>query len=341
MWTKTNRRHFLIGASALATAVAVGGADAASGTKIIKSPNGKPLAGVFPIGWTPCTPDNKLDLDRMVAQQQFLNRGKVAGIAWPQNASGWQTLTPEEWHAGADALLSVKGKSAVVLGVQTVGFDTAKSVEYAKYAASKGADAIISLTPAGASDDEIIAYFKALSAASNLPVMVQAVGDVSVDTLVTLAQAVPTVVAVKDEAGDPLQRSRDLLARTGGKVADFSGAGGHSFFAEMELGFLGTCPYVGLSDVLQRSFELYQAGKKTEAFDAFGSFLAFDAFPRSNEYVLMARGVFPEDAIMRANPRAPGAAPPTGRRGQGPITDAQKAQIRLALSTYLKRYLVA
>jgi dihydrodipicolinate synthase/N-acetylneuraminate lyase len=341
MATNTNRRHFLIGASALATAVAVGGADAASGTKIIKSPNGKPLVGVFPIGWTPCTPDNKLDVDRMVAQQQFLNRGKVAGIAWPQNASGWQTLTPEEWHAGADALLSVKGKSAVVLGVQTVGFDTAKSVEYAKYAASKGADAIISLTPAGASDDAIIAYFKALSAASNLPVMVQAVGDVSVDTLVTLAQAVPTVMAVKDEAGDPLQRSRDLLARTGGKVADFSGAGGRSFFAEMELGFLGTCPYVGLSDVLQRSFELYQAGKKTEAFDVFGSFLAFDSFPRSNEYVLVARGVFPEDAIMRANPRAPGTPPPTGRRGQGPITDAQKAQIRLALNTYLKRYLVA
>jgi hypothetical protein len=27
------------------------------------SPNGKPLQGLFPIGQTPCTPDNKLDLD--------------------------------------------------------------------------------------------------------------------------------------------------------------------------------------------------------------------------------------------------------------------------------------
>jgi dihydrodipicolinate synthase/N-acetylneuraminate lyase len=315
------------------------GISTANAGEIRKSPNGRVLAGVFPIGWSPCTPDNKLDLDAMVAQRKFLNRGKVAGIAWPQNASAWQTLSPQEWHDGADALLSVKGTSAVVLGVQTVGFDTAKSVEYARYAADKGADAIISLTPPGASDDEIIAYFKALSTASNLPIMVQAVGDVSVDTIVALSKAVPALAAVKDEAGDPLQRGPILQARTDGKLEDFSGAGGHTFFAEMEEGFLGTCPYVGLSDVLQRSFNLYRAGRKQDAYDVFGRFLAFDSLPRSNEYVLVARGVFPEGDIMRVNPPQPNA--PMGRRNEGPITDAQKDEIRLALKSYLKPYLVA
>jgi hypothetical protein len=340
MSTTTNRRTFLTAAGALAGAVAVGGIGEASASAIKKSPNGKPLAGVFPIGWSPCTPDNKLDLDAMVAQQKFLNRGKVAGIAWPQNASAWQTLSSEEWHAGADALLSVKGRAAVVLGVQTVGFDVNKSIEYAKYARSKGADAIISLTPPGASDADIISYFKALSDAANLPLLVQAVGDVSVDTLVALSQAVPMLVAVKDEAGDPLQRAPELLSRTGGKVEDFSGAGGHTFFAEMEEGFLGTCPYVGLSDVLQKSFELYQGGKKREAYDVFGRFLAFDSIPHANEYVCIARGVFPEGAIMRVNPPPPNA-PMARRRSEGKITDAQKAEIRLALDTYVKPYLVA
>ena len=262
MMVGTNRRGFLKGATALAGASAVGVGVAQAAT-IAKSPNGKPLAGVFPIGWTPCTPDGKLNLDAMAAQQKFLNRGKVAGMAWPQNASAWQTLSSDEWHSGADALLSVKGKSAVVLGVQTLGFDIAKSAEYARYAGSKGADAIISLTPPGASDADTIAYFKkALGAASNLPMMVQAVGKVSVDTLVALSQAVPAVVVVKDEAGDPLQRGPELQSRTGGKLEDFSGSGGHTFFPEMELGFLGTCPYVGLSDVLQQCFELYQSGKE-------------------------------------------------------------------------------
>jgi dihydrodipicolinate synthase/N-acetylneuraminate lyase len=224
--------------------------------------------------------------------------------------------------------------------VQTIGFDTAKSVEYARYAGSKGADAIISLTPPDASDADIIAYFKALAAASKLPMMVQAVGKVSVDTLVAVSQAVPSLVVVKDEAGDPLQRGPGLQARTGGKLEDFSGSGGHTFFAELELGFLGTCPYVGLSDVLQQCFDLYRVGKKSQAYDLFGWFLAFDAIPRSNEYVLKARGVFAEDAIMRTNPLPPDA-PPARRHALPPITEAQKAEIRLALNTYLKGYLVA
>jgi dihydrodipicolinate synthase/N-acetylneuraminate lyase len=335
----TNRRKFLAGATAFAGAFAAAGVGEALGATYAKSPNGKTLAGVFPIGWSPCTPDNKLNLDAMVAQQKFINRGKVAGIAWPQNASAWETLTPGEGHSGADALLSVTGRSAVVLGVQTVGFDTAKSVEYARYAGSKGADAIISLTPPGGSDADIIAYFKALGAASKLPMLVQAVGNVSVDTLVALSRAVPAVVAVKDEAGDPLERGPLLQARTGGKLEDFSGSGGHTFFPEMELGFLGTCPYVGLSDVLQKCFNLYQAGKKSQAFDVFGRFLAFNSIPRSNDYVLMARGVFPENAIMRVNPPPAGAS--GHRRHLPPITDAQKAEIRLALNTYVKGDLVA
>jgi hypothetical protein len=172
--------------------------------------------------------------------------------------------------------------------------------------------------------------------------MVQAVGNVSVDTLVALSDALPTLVAVKDEAGDPLERSSSLLARTHGKLEDFSGAGGHTFFPEMELGFLGTCPYAGLADVLQQSFDLYQKGRKREAYDVFGRFLAFDSLPHANEYVMKARGVFPEDAIMRVNPPAPDAPPAAGgRRRTGPITEAQKTEIRLALTTYLKPYLIA
>jgi 4-hydroxy-tetrahydrodipicolinate synthase len=335
-----NRRKFLQATGASLGLLAAAGQGAMAAT-LAKSPNGKSLAGVFPIGWTPCKPDNKFDPDAMVKQQQFLNRGKVAGIAWPQNASGWQSLTPEEWHAGAEALASVKGDTALVLGVQTVGFNTANSQAYAKKAKSLSADAIISLTPAGG-DAEIIAYFKALSDACGLPIMVQAVGDVSVDTLVTLATAIPAIVAVKDEAGDPLERAPSLLQRTGGKLEDFSGGGGMSFFPELELGFLGTCPYTGLADILQACFNAYRAGRKRDAYDSFGRFLAFNALPHANEYVMKARGVFAEDAVMRSNPApASGAPAGGGRRRVGQITEAHKAEIRTALDTYLKPFLVA
>jgi len=335
-----NRRTFLAGAGVSLAALSVGGRAAfAAAGPIVKSPNGRSLAGVFPIGWTPCKPDNKFDADAMVRQQQFLNRGKVAGMAWPQNASGWQSLSPAEWNAGAEALASVKGDTALVLGVQTEGFNVANSQGYAKKAKSLNADGIISLVPPNANDTDRVAYFKALADASNLPIMVQAVGDVSVDQLVALAAAVPSIVAVKDEAGDPLERAPDLLKKTGGKLEDFSGGGGMTFFAELELGFLGTCPYTGLADVLQASFNAYRAGKKREAYDIFGRFLAFNSLPHANEYVMKARGVFPEDAIMRSNPGVAGGG--GGRRRASAITEAQKAEIRLALDTYLKPFLVA
>jgi 4-hydroxy-tetrahydrodipicolinate synthase len=330
-----NRRKFLMGACAMAGAIALPAESARAA--IVKSPNGRPLAGVFPIGWTPCKPDNKLDADAMVKQQEFLNRGKVAGMAWPQNASAWQTLTPDEWHQGAEALASVKGKTALVLGVQTMGFNVAASQEYARTAKRLNADGIISLIPPNASDSDIIAYFKALSDASGLPMMVQATGTVTVDTLVALTSAVPTIAAVKDEAGDPLERAPGLLQRTGGRLEDFSGGGGLTFFPELEEGFVGTCPYTGMADILQTSFDLYEAGKKRESYDVFGRFLAFNALPHANDYVMKARGVFAEDAVMRA------AATPVagGGRQRGPITDAEKAEIHKALDTYLKPYLVA
>lgn len=327
-----SRRKFLISTCATAGAFTLGvtGAQAA----VPKSPNGKPLDGVFPIGWTPCKPDNRIDTAAMVRQMEFLNRGKVAGMAWPQNASGWRSLSAAEWTAGAEALASVRGRTALVLGVQTVGFNAAHSQIYARTAKRLNADGIISLMPPNVDDAGVIRYFKALSHASGeLPMMVQAVGNTSVDSILALVNAVPGIIAIKDEAGDPLEAGPILIKRTGGRLEVFSGGGGYHFFPEMELGFTGTCPYTGLADLLQSCFEDFTAGRKRQAYDIFGRFLAFNSLPRSNEYVMMARGVFAEDAVMRSNPGAGTHAVP--------ITAAQKAVIRNALDTYLKPYLVA
>lgn len=331
-----SRRGFLVGACATAGALVLQ-ANLAEAS-VPKSPNGKALAGVFPIGWTPCTRDNKLDTDAMVREMQFLNRGKVAGMAWPQNASGWKSLTTAEWNAGAEAFASVKGRTALVLGVQSHGFDTTKSVIYAKTARRLKADGIMSIMPQDRGVPEIIAYFKAISDASGLPVIVQAIGNTSVESITALAKALPTVVAVKDEAGHPLENGPVLLKRTNGKLEVFSGGGGMHFFPEMELGFTGTCPYTGLADLLQLCFNQFMAGQRSRSYDNFGRFLAFNSLPHANEYVMVARGVFTEDLIMRQNP---GGMPGAHHGGTTPITDAQKADIRQALNTYLKPYLVA
>src|SRR5690242_17473789 len=78
--------------------------------------SGKKLEGVFPIGFSPFTEDNRLDVEGLAAQVQFCNRGGVHGFVWPQLASAWTTLTEAERLAGAEAILAggKGGRTALV-----------------------------------------------------------------------------------------------------------------------------------------------------------------------------------------------------------------------------------
>jgi 4-hydroxy-tetrahydrodipicolinate synthase len=294
----------------------------------------KPLRGIFPIAWSPCTPDNVLDLDAMAAQTAFCNRGNVAGLAWPQNASGWMALSEKERLDGAGAMLSAGkgGKTSLMIGVQSIGADIPASVRFAKHAAAHGADAIISLPPDGKSDQAIIDYYKAIGAATDLPLMVQAVGDISVELIVRMAEQIPTLKGVKDEAGDPLARFARFKSLAGDRLAIFSGAGGRTLFEEMHMGFAGSCPFIGLADLYQETFDLWHAGRRKEAFDLFGRLSAFNAITGANAYAMIARGVFKETTLYRQNPSKTGAT----TTAAAPADPAQRAFVRETLAEFLK-----
>ncbi len=327
------RRDFLrqVGAGALSLAFA-GRSFAAEG---------KPLRGLFPIGQTPCTPDNKLDLDCLAAEVKFCNRGGVHGFVWPQIASGWAGLTQKERMDGAEAILAAGkgGKTALAIGVQTTGGDSGGAVEYAKHAARHGADAVVSLPPEKADPNAMIDYYKTIGKATDLPLFVQSTGDMSVDLIVQMFKEIPTMRVVKDEAGNPLQRVAEIRERTGGKLNVFSGNGVRTMITEMDRGFSGHCPTTGLADIYAQAFDLWHAGKKREGFDMFGRVLAFESIPNAGSYVLIARGVFKENTITRAMTLAGGGAAAAGGRRPAPLDEAGKKEIRDALSTYLKPYL--
>ncbi len=282
-------------------------------------------AGLFPIGQTPCTPDNKLDLDCLAAEVKFCNRGGVHGFVWPQIASGWASLTQKERMDGAEAILAAGkgGKTALVIGVQTQDGDIGRAIEYAKHAARNGADAIVSLPPEKADENAMLEYYKTIGKATDLPLFVQSTGDMSVDLIVRMFKEIPTMRVVKDEAGNPLQRVGEIRERTGGKLNVFSGNGVRTMITEMERGFMGHCPTTGLADIYAQAFDLWHAGKKREGFDMFGRVLAFDSIPNADAYVLIARGVFKEGYHYAGDVAAGGG----GRR------KAAEAAARLRRST--------
>jgi len=330
----SGRREFLKSAGVFAAGITLSGIIEPD----VKASSPKSFRGVFPIGSTPFTPDNKLDLDCLASEVKFCNRGRVAGFAWPQVVSGWSTMSEKERMDGAEAILAAGkgGSTMLVIGVQSVGTDVPTSIRYAQHAAKNGADAIVSLPPDKGDDQAILGYYRTIGAATELPLIVQSQGDMSVDLIAEMFRQIPNMKAVKDEAGDPLARVPQILEKTGNKLAVFSGRGVRTMLDEMRLGFSGHCPFVGVSDLYQSTFDLWHSGKRKEAFDMFGRIQAFDSILGSNRYVLVARGIFKDTTISRP---IPGLGPGPG--GNVVLDDAEKHFIHEALDDYLKPYLRA
>src|SRR5947209_280173 len=247
-----NRRNFLWAGAAAFAALRPAAADAA-----------KPLRGIFPIAQTPFTAANKLDVESLVEQVRFIDRGHVHGFVWPQLASEWDTLTEPERLEGAEAIAFTgkKLKPAIVVGVQAP--DVATAMRYAKHAQKSGADALISLPPANQSDPAaILDYYKQVGAATELPLFVQAVGSLSVDSILAMYHAIPTLRYVKDEAGEPLHRVAELRAKSHDELKVFTGTHGRTLIDEMIRGFSGSMPAAGFADVYASAWDPWHEGKR-------------------------------------------------------------------------------
>src|SRR5947207_3933671 len=279
---------------------------ALSGSRL-RSATAKPTHSLFPIGFTRFTPHDKMDLEGLAAEVKFCNRGGVHGFIWPQIASGWTTLSDSGRMDGTEAILSAGkgGKTALVIGVQSPDADAV--ARYAKQAEKLGADAIVSLPPAGVTDEKaLLAYYQQVGGLTSLPLFAQSVGTMSVDLLVEMFKTIPTMRQVKDEAGNPLERVAELRQKTGDQLKVFSGQGVATMVTEMERGFSGHCPYTTLADVFAAAFDLWHKGQKREAFDMFGRIQAFASItPIGSMDILIARGVFKPGTKARSAQAAP------------------------------------
>ncbi len=333
----TNRRAFLRtigwGSASLALLGNVEIAQASAGA-------GKLLRGIFPIAQTPFTDDDQLDLDSLAEEVRFINRGKVHGFVWPQLASEWETLSERERLDGAEVIASTAKKlaPAIVLGVQ--GPDIAAAIRYARHAEKVGADAIISLPPAGTKDPAaILDYYKRIGNATQLPLFVQAVGDMSVEFILRMYRAVPTLRYLKDEAGAPLMRFALLNGETKGSLKVFSGSHGKTLIDEMIRGFSGTMPAAGFADLYASTWNLWQEGKQKEAIAVFGNAAILinevSAYPEGMKYILCERGIFKTWRMRRS-----GAGTGTGGT-DGPRLDEEGKRVLHRMLGVMKPYLTA
>jgi 4-hydroxy-tetrahydrodipicolinate synthase len=336
-----NRRAFL----KLTTTGAIGLALSGGGTFTARNSDSKPLRGIFPIAQTPFTEHDKLDLDSLIKELHFIDRGGVHGFVWPQLAREWQMLTESERLDGAEAV-AVTGRKlrpAVVIGVQATNVSTA--VKYAKHAEKSGADAIISLPPGGERDPQaILEYYKVVGNATTLPLFVQAVGRLGVETILRMYQAIPTLRCVKDEAGQPLMRISALRKGSNDQLKVFSGSHGKTLIDEMIRGFSGNMPAASFADIYASAWDLWHEGKKREAVELYGNAAVLineiATYDEGMKYILYLRGVF---KTYNLRDRAPGDTSPSTSRGlrNGTPLDETGKGVLQELLDLMKPYLRA
>jgi 4-hydroxy-tetrahydrodipicolinate synthase len=297
----------------------------------------KPMAGIFPIAQTPFTDSGELDTDALVEELRFIHRGGVHGFVWPQLASEWDTLTEDERLAGAEALGAAARnlRPTLVLGVQGPGAGAA--VKYAKHAAKAGANAIISLPPPGESEPgALLAYYKEVGAATPLPLFVQAIGQMSVEAIVEMYRAIPTLRYVKDEAGQPLRRIRSFREKTSDELRVFTGGHGRTLIDEMIRGFSGSMPAASFADVYAAAWDQWHAGRKKESVTTFANAALLihevSAYEDGMKYILELRGVFRGHAMR---PRKSGSATASQRF----LLDETGKQVFRELLQLMKPYL--
>jgi len=257
------------------------------------------LRGIFPIMQTPFTADDRVDFPVLAKQAVFLDRTGAHGMVWPQLASEYAALSADERMTGMETLAKAAkgGRPALVLGVQAD--QPSQAVEYARHATRLGADAIIAIPPkAGkAGEQETIDYYRTIGEASGLPMFIQALGDISVDLIIKLSRAVPTLRYIKDESGPVLQRVSQFRERAP-ELGDFTGSHGRVLFEEMIRGSAGNMPAAAWVDLYNQAWDFFHRGRRKDAAAMCARSLLFVMMAEnygleSIKYVLHLRGVFP------------------------------------------------
>lgn len=272
----------------------------------------KPWRGVFAIPLTPWTDEDEIDEDVLRAEIEFIIACGARGVIGPLLVSEFQALSEDERRRFMHILVGqTAGRVPVIVNV--AGVNTPQAVSYARYAREIGADGVIAMPPYALRFDlaRTRDYFRQIAAAAQMPVMIQNadIAPLSADQIVALCSQIAHVRWVKEEVSPRLRSISALVAKRSPFVHGIMGGGGGQYIiTEHARGACGTIIAPEICDVMQRIWDLLDAGTLDEAAAWYER-----ALPAINlefamgmalaKYIMVKRGIFKNDRMRaQANP---------------------------------------
>lgn len=268
--------------------------------------------GIFVIVTTPFTDNHELDEAGLGATLDFCLAAGVHGLVANALASEGLYLSEAERRRAAEIVVgAAKGRVPAIIAVSAPHYRIA--AEHARHAEAIGADAVMALPPmlAPATPADIKAYYRAISEATSLPLVLQnALGPgmttMSAAMIAELVNELPNARFVKEESGYPAQTAGEIIRLSGDRLEGvMGGRAGRTFMEELRHGVCGTMPACEIADVHVALWNAIEAGDDRRARTIFQRLLplldleASYGMPMMKE-VLKMRGVISGTAVRQS-----------------------------------------
>jgi dihydrodipicolinate synthase/N-acetylneuraminate lyase len=234
-----------------------------------------PITGIVPILVTPFDETGRLDTESLARLVDFNIECGVHGLGIAIGSELFK-LTDEE----RDAVISIvvkaaRGRTPIVVNTGAGGTDVA--VDYTRRAAALGADAAMVIPPffMPVGQEEIVDYYRAVSAAASIPLFMQDVPQAPISPALALriAAECENVKYIKVETLPVVLKVGAMVSAAADKLTVFGGAGGSYFIEEMRRGCVGTMPYGSQPSAFVEIWDRFQAGDEDGAQDVFERFI--------------------------------------------------------------------
>jgi dihydrodipicolinate synthase/N-acetylneuraminate lyase len=272
-------------------------------------PDQSQLTGVVPILPTPFTADEEIDFEALRACVAFATRAGLGAVCLPAYASEFYKLSDLERRAVVAAAIDATGGGVKI--VAQANHPSAKlaarvAEEYEGLGASFISFALPRIFPL--KEDDLFDYARTVCRAVRLPVLIQDFnpGGPTVGGAFArrLADDCPNFRYLKLEESLMGPKIRGIIEATEGRIGVLEGWGGMYLLDLVPAGICGLMPGLGISDLLQRTWEHARAGRDGEANELFQILLPqivyslqhSELFNWIEKRLLVARGVLPESS---------------------------------------------
>jgi 4-hydroxy-tetrahydrodipicolinate synthase len=186
------------------------------------------FTGVAPALVTPFTSDDRFDADAMGRLIDFQIDNGVSGLVVLGTTGENATVWPEERRRIVEfAIQHAAGRVPVIIG--TGNNSTSESIGFSKEAAAFGADGLLVVGPYYNKPPQagFRAHVAAIADATDCPIIVYNVPgrtsfNIKAETMLRIAEEVPSVRGVKEASGD-LQQITDILVHRPTRLAVYAG----------------------------------------------------------------------------------------------------------------------